>query len=112
MKIVINRQYGGFGLSREAFLRLRELGCEAAINEPDLGEFWDDGSGPRTTDNSFMGDIDRNDPMLVQVVEELGSAADGWASSLKVIEIPDDVEWKIGEYDGMEWVAEVHRTWE
>jgi hypothetical protein len=49
--------------------------------------------------------------MLVQVVEELGSAADGWASSLKVIEIPDNVEWKVEEYDGMEWVAEVHRTW-
>ena len=25
--------------------------------------------------------------------------------------IPDDVEWYVEEYDGIEWVAEVHRTW-
>jgi hypothetical protein len=28
-----------------------------------------------------------------------------------VIEIPDDVEWEVEEYDGLEWVAEKHRTW-
>ena len=27
------------------------------------------------------------------------------------VSIPDDVEWQIEEYDGMEWVAEAHRTW-
>jgi hypothetical protein len=28
-----------------------------------------------------------------------------------VIEIPDDVEWIIVDYDGMEHIAEKHRTW-
>jgi hypothetical protein len=28
-----------------------------------------------------------------------------------VVTIPDDVAWTIEEYDGNEWVAEVHRTW-
>jgi hypothetical protein len=28
-----------------------------------------------------------------------------------VVEIPDGVEWEIAEYDGLEWVAEKHRTW-
>ena len=32
-------------------------------------------------------------------------------STLKIIEIPDDVDWIIEEYDGNEWVAEKHRTW-
>ena len=32
-------------------------------------------------------------------------------SDLKVVEIPDDVEWEIEEYDGNEWVSEVHRCW-
>jgi len=27
------------------------------------------------------------------------------------VEIPDDVKWHIHEYDGLEHVAEDHRTW-
>jgi hypothetical protein len=30
---------------------------------------------------------------------------------LAIVEIPDDVQWIIEENDGMEWVAEKHRTW-
>jgi hypothetical protein len=56
-------------------------------------------------------DVHRNDAILVQVVEELGELADGRYSELKVVEIPEDVQWHIGEYDGWEWVAENHRTW-
>ena len=57
------------------------------------------------------GDIPRDDPALVQVVEEMGPAANGNHAELKVVEIPDDVEWEIHEYDGSEHVAEKHRTW-
>jgi hypothetical protein len=32
-------------------------------------------------------------------------------AELKVVEIPDDVQWQIEEYDGKEWIAEKHRTW-
>jgi hypothetical protein len=57
-------------------------------------------------------EIARDDPYLVQVVEELGSkAVSGSHASLKVITIPADVEWQIEEYDGAEWIAEKHRTW-
>jgi len=54
---------------------------------------------------------DRADPLLVQVVEELGEKANGSCSELRVIEIPDDIEWEIDEYDGMESVNEKHRSW-
>lgn len=54
---------------------------------------------------------DRADPLLVQVVEELGAEANGAHADLAVIEIPDGVEWTIEEYDGQEWVSEKHRTW-
>ena len=47
----------------------------------------------------------------IQVVEELGEEANTPASKLKIVEIPDDVEWEIEEYDGIEWVAEKHRVW-
>ena len=53
----------------------------------------------------------RDDPTLVSVVEELGPEASGSYSELKVVEIPDDVDWKIVEHDGKEHVAEKHRTW-
>jgi hypothetical protein len=56
-------------------------------------------------------DIPRDDPALVQVVEELGEAADGRCAALRVVEIPDGTDYEIGEYDGMEHVAEKHRTW-
>jgi len=57
-------------------------------------------------------EISRNDEALVQTVEELGSdKASGRFADLKIVNIPDGVEWEIDEYDGMEKVAEVHRTW-
>lgn len=57
-------------------------------------------------------DLDRDDPVLVQVVRELGDAASGKHATLKIVEIPADVDWIIDEYDGLEWVAEKHRTWD
>jgi len=47
-------------------------------------------------------DISRTDLLLIQVVEELGKKADSRFANLKIIEIPDDVEWEIEEYDGQE----------
>lgn len=91
MKIVINACYGGFGLSKEAL---------ALFNER---------SG---TVNTYEYDIERNNPILVEIVEQLGEAADGRFAELKVVEIPDDVQWQIEEYDGNEWVAEKHRKWD
>jgi len=45
-------------------------------------------------------------------VQELGGErAGGPAAILKVVEIPELVAWHIQDYDGLEWVAENHRTW-
>lgn len=112
-RVVINKCFGGFGLSHEAFLRLRELGQKDALEEPDYGEFWSDNSGPRREQgfDTFCRDIPRDDPLLLQVVKELGSAAGGRFAALEVVDIPDGVEWAVEEYDGSEWVAEKHRTW-
>lgn len=57
------------------------------------------------------GSYERDDPLLVAAVEALGKQADGSHAALRVVEIPDGVEWEIAEYDGMEHVAEKHRTW-
>lgn len=56
---------------------------------------------------------DRTNELLIRVVEELGTdKASGAHSSLKIVEIPDDVEWEIHSNDGLEWVAEKHQTWD
>ena len=112
-KVVINRCYGGFGLSRDAFLRLRELGCEAALKEPDVGEFWPDSKNKRDEYlTSFCSDIPRDDQKLLQVIEELGEEkSSAEFAKLKVIEVPDYVHWVIKEYDGNEWIVEQHQTW-
>ena len=56
--------------------------------------------------------IPRDDEHLIAVVELMGEEANNRFSELKIVEIPDDVNWCIEEYDGLEWVAERHRTWE
>jgi hypothetical protein len=56
-------------------------------------------------------DIERHDPALVETVEQLGEKANGRCAKLEIVTIPDDTEYVIEEYDGMEWIAEKHRTW-
>lgn len=56
-------------------------------------------------------DRNREHPLLIQVVEEMGAAANGVCAGLKIVEIPDDVEYTIEEYDGNEHLAEAHQTW-
>jgi hypothetical protein len=56
-------------------------------------------------------DIARDDPYLVKTVLDLGERANGRHAELKVVSLPENVNWTIDEYDGMEHVAERHRTW-
>ncbi len=116
-KIVINKSYGsksneGFCLSHQAFLRLRDLGQREALQEPDLGAYWPKGAGPQEPSLNRCGKlVPRDDEKLVQVVEELGTGANGHCADLKIVEIPHDVQWKIEKVDSVERVSEVHRTW-
>ncbi len=89
MKIVINKCFGGYGLSKEAYEY--------------MGLDWDD--------YGYEFDDDRTNPKLVECVEALGEKASGDFASLTVVEIPDDVEWFIDEYDGIESIHEKHRVW-
>ena len=91
-KIVINNRHGGFGLSEKA-LELYKDRMNIKVKN-----FWDRA-------------IPRDCETLVQIVQELGKKADGNFAELGIVEVPDDVEWQIDDYDGQEWVAEKHRTW-
>lgn len=141
MKIVINAGFGGFGLSAKAtaavmlrkgrpcyFFRqdisngLSGPMIPLTIDEADaerLG-FWHAYDIPNPNDKKeddadkhyiSCSDFERTDVDLIAVVAELGEAANGSCATLKIIDVPDDVEWDIDEYDGWERVAEARRTW-
>lgn len=112
MKVVINSCYGGFSLSERAIELLFDKKGWTLVKKVLDSSFTSYYKDSIEEDNYFYeGDIDRNDPELVAVVEELGDEANGWAAELKIIDIPNDVKWYNEEYDGLEWIAEEHRTW-
>lgn len=82
MKILLNKCYGGFGLSDEFVEKY-----------PQFDKY---------------DDYERHDETLIKCVEEFG--LDKSASSFsefRIIEIPDDVKYSIHNYDGMEHINEV-----
>lgn len=60
----------------------------------------------------YFSTMDRSLNKLVSVVEEMGQKAGAYGTELKVVEIPDDVNWEIEEFDGQERIREVGRIWE
>ena len=111
-KLVINTSYDRFCVSYKAFLRLRELGQPDALKEIDRGAYWPAAASPHEPSLNECGElVPRDDRRLVQVVEELRSEANGHCAELKVVTIPDDVQWVIEKKDGSEHVSEQHRTW-
>ena len=114
MKIVINKDHGGFSLSGEAVVLygkkkgINIIAVEDKIMKSLIHCYLD----KVKKENYFCErDIQRNDPALIEVVEELGKKADGYFSELKIVEIPDDVKWYISDYNGIEEVHEEHRKW-
>lgn len=141
MKLVVNKCFGGFGLSDKAIemvMNRKGLDCfryektkfryDYGVDEytrrdivnhnthfsliyyqtKDLGKKTN--KLPNET-SWYYGRLERNDADLIAVVEELGKEANGDCSSLKIVEIPDDVEWELDNYDGIETIHEVHRSW-
>lgn len=133
IEVVINKCYGGFGLSREAVIELYKKKAKG-IKAMEPSEYYGNGWKKRLEiDKQKQGDLFsaiiyddkvlydeyrytyeenlRADPDLVKVVKKLGEKANGSFAELKIVEIPADVEWEIDEYDGMETVQESHRSW-
>lgn len=118
MKVAINRCFGGFGISDAAFeilLDLKGIAFEKVRGESSfLGDAYYK-AGHVGEDEHYLSDRsffeDRADKDLIAIIEALGEASWGWASEIAIVEVPDDVKWHIHEYDGLEYVAEDHRTW-
>lgn len=118
MKVAINRCYGGFGLSDKAFSELLiRKGVDHERTKSKYDDFGDNfyKAGHLNDDDYYLSVYDythdRSDKDLIDVIEEMGEEAWGGYAELAIVDIPDDVEYTIEEYDGIEWVAEKHRTW-
>ena len=117
-KVAINRCFGGFGISEEAFeklLKRKGIAFDKVEKESSfIGASYFQ-AGHAGDDDYYISSYDhyenRADPDLIAVIEEMGQASWSWAAEITIIEIPDDVKWHIHEYDGMEHIAEDHRTW-
>ena len=107
MKVVLNKDYGGFGLSKMALDILVERGITL--------EKYDNGHESRWFSNRSFGiesdneDMYRTDERLVAVVEELDMDANDQFASLEIVDMPDRItDWYIEDYDGYERMHEEH----
>ena len=134
--VVINKCFGGFGLSDEAMLWLHEHGMKeiATPSKEYYGTqekadtayeeflkwkedresscyhalFVDDGA---TVLSYYSADRDdfRTNPLLVQCVRELGRRANGWAANLEIVTAHGP--FTIEDYDGSETCEAVHEIY-
>lgn len=112
--IVINACHGGFGLNHDAQIAWLERSQVPYQLIPRDDRHSNDRYGPIIIvkgQHWYDTMIPRDDPVLVNLIRELGKNAWGEHARLKIVRIPADVDWQIDEYDGVEWVAERHRTW-
>lgn len=104
-KVVYNACYGGYGLSQEA---LKEIAIALGLGAEVVREDKDSWLG-YTIDDTALDAIERvtgcrHDPILVEVVERLGTKrASGECARLQVETVHG--LYRIGEYDGYESVV-------
>lgn len=137
-EVVINSCFGGFGLSPDAvkmYAKLKGFNIYPYVTDYKSKDFkktirWNDGDGclcifylKQDVGDNPTGkelnkaewlherDIPRDDADLVKVVKTLKDKANTKFSNLKIVKIPNDVEFVIEEYDGNEHIAEKHKTW-
>jgi hypothetical protein len=87
MKVLYNTCYGGFNFSNEFTEEFNNRNTERLT--------------PLETRHE-----ERTDPSVIALFEEKGSEwSSGRHSKLDIIEIPDDVEFTVEEYDGIETIS-------
>lgn len=85
MKVLINKCFGGFSVSQYAIDRFNER----------------TGYNVRSC---YALEEHRDDPVLIDIVEELGEMANGFCAKLVIAEVPDGYDYSISDYDGMETI--------
>ncbi len=139
-KVILNKCYGGFGLSPKAYqLYAKKKGFQAFAykgnydrerkvfyytklnylsENPSVSYFIKDfGDNVWINEeeyekyNLYLSCGYREDKTLIEVVEELGDEANSIYSKLVIVEIPDDLDYMIDEYDGIETLHQKVQEW-
>ena len=135
-KVILNKCFGGFGLSKEAYeLYAKKKGISVfhytqenlkkeiytyATDDNRTFDFYftkDFGDNVYISNEDFkkyflnLDENFREDKTLIEVVEELGEKANAFYSNLKIVEIPDDLDYVIDNYDGIETLHQKVQEW-
>jgi hypothetical protein len=135
-KVILNKCFGGFGLSKDAYeLYAKKKGISVfrytqenlkkeiytyATDDNRTFDFYftkDFGDNVYISDEDFkkyflkLDEKFREDKTLIEVVEELGEKANVFYSNLKIAEIPDDLDYVIDNYDGIETLHQKVKEW-
>ena len=136
-KVILNKCFGGFDVSKEAYmLYAKKKGLTLYLYESefinrkfiykkvnddnsifrhyfikDMGDNVEISNEDYEKYCLYLKDEHREDPILIEVVEELGEKASERFGNLKVVEIPDDLEYVIDEYDGIETLHQKVEEW-
>ena len=98
-KIVYNACYGGFSISDEATRMYLDLkGWTYTEEKTKWGSTFD----VKEVNHFYDRNIDRADPVLIQVVEKLGEKVNGMCAKLRIEDVPEGTLYRITEYDGYE----------
>ena len=139
MKIVVNKCYGGFGLSNLASIeyakrkgliinayKQTKYSFKGGVNEytkieptedyhgmVHFAELVDDVVNDDDLNKNYFSyrNIKRTDSTLIELVEELGDSVNNDYSKLSIVVIPDGIDYEIDDYDGFESIHERHRSW-
>ena len=137
MKVILNKCYGGFHLSHEAYmlyakkkgLILYPYALDYStdtyhyINNPEneskytihyFTKNYGDTVSFKDVEDKYLfwlNHLYRDDPILVEVVEELGERANGHFADLVVADIPDNMGYVIDSYDGKETLHQKVQEW-
>lgn len=132
MKVILNKCFGGFDVSDEAYhlyakkkgvklyrYQVETDGYHKTDKVDGYGSYFTKDFGDKVADGKdfdwdyclYLDEGHREDPVLVEVVEELGDKASGFYGKLKVVEIPDGLNYVIDDYDGIETLHEDVPIW-
>ena len=137
-KIILNKCYGGFGVSSKGYklyaeklnlpifrydtyldpnskkITYKKVSLDSKESvfvdyvTKDLGD-----EVEYVKDKLDLDTHHREDPLLIEVVEELGKDANTSYSDLVIVEVPDDVaeDYMIDDYDGVETLHKRVQVW-
>jgi len=118
MKVILNKCYGGFSFSQEAVMMYgKAIGVNyrcvdgyhyTSCSDEEIAAMdeWEQDNAFVTFDERY-----RYNPVMIKIVEQLGERANTECSLLKVVDIPDEVEYTISDNDGIETLYEKCRRW-